>query len=194
MSLYLGIAKPRVLIDAGHGGSQLGAMGICGIFEKNITLKIAIRVSDILQMTHLADTDLVRTSDLDLSLEERLATIGLNKSSLLLSIHANWSPSQDSNGIEIYASTPQGISHEESRHFAHVMQQSFSDYLTNQGRGELQAPFLILQHASIPAILVEVGFLSNPEDCQQLLNPQHIEKISATLARGVLAYLNVKGS
>ena len=218
---------PVVALDAGHGGTQEGAVGICGLREKDLTLALAQRTGDILNASGRVRAVLLRSQDVLLPLEQRSARAHAAGAELLLSIHGNASTSASSQGVETFflatraanrrighlaelenegRQVPQGPqgddpldrvlaglsldhAHRESQALALRVQHTLQRRLHSRGRGVLQAPFWLLWHADMPAVLVEVGFLSHPRECVQLLQAAHREKIAAALSTAVLAHL-----
>lgn len=220
---------PVVAIDAGHGGTQEGATGICGVLEKDVTLSLAQRVNAILEQSGLAKPLLVREIDETLNLSERSARANAAEAALLVSIHANASPSPTARGIETFflsnrAATGRlahladrendglavpvldshdtalqrillGLSldaaHTESQALALKVQSVLSERLHSRGRGVLQAPFMVLLGAQMAAVLVEVGFLTHPDECELLASGEHQDAIAEAIATAVLAHLAV---
>jgi N-acetylmuramoyl-L-alanine amidase len=95
-------ALPRVAIDAGHGGSQSGAVGICGVVEKRVTQALATRVHRILARSGLVEPLLLRRGDETVSLAERSQRANAAGAILMLSIHANASPNAEASGVETF--------------------------------------------------------------------------------------------
>ena len=225
------LALPIVAIDAGHGGLHDGATGVCGLVEKDVTLKLAERTAAILTASRLATPLLLRHGDETLGLTERATRAQEGGAALLISIHANASPSPQARGIETFFLSNQAASgrlqhladrenegirapphrshdvalerilhglsldaaHSESQQLALTTQQVLSKRLGNRGRGVLQAPFMVLLGASMAAVLVEVGFLTHPQECVLLASPTHQETIAEALATAALAHLATQG-
>lgn len=224
-----GAALPVVAIDAGHGGTQEGATGVCGIREKDVTLSLAQRVDAILHQSGLARPLLIRALDETVGLTERSARANAAEAALFVSIHANASPSPTARGIETFflsnrAATGRlahladrendgiampvvdthntalqrillGLSldaaHSESQALALKVQSVLSEHLHSRGRGVLQAPFMVLLGAQMAAVLVEVGFLTHPDECALLASEEHQDAIAEAIATAVLAHLAV---
>ena len=96
------VARPVVVIDPGHGGEELGAVGIDGVLEKEVTLEIAMLLDELLRERLRAKTVLTRTKDLSLPLAERTKIANDSKGDLFISIHANASEYKTAKGIETY--------------------------------------------------------------------------------------------
>lgn len=95
-------AKRRIVIDAGHGGHDPGAVGVKKLYEKDVVLDIALRVKRILKKDPLNEVFLTRETDIYLPLEERTAIANKKNADLFISIHANASPKRSAKGIETY--------------------------------------------------------------------------------------------
>ena len=93
---------PVVVIDPGHGGEHLGAIGSCGVMEKDVTLAIGLELSKIVRANNRAMPLLTRSSDRTLSLEERTHIANRNNAEFFLSIHANASTNREASGVETY--------------------------------------------------------------------------------------------
>jgi len=101
LARQLGLGVRRVVIDAGHGAHDAGAIGIGGLKEKDVTLDLALRVRDILQ-TAGYETVLTRDRDVYLPLEERTALANTSRGDLFLSLHCNASDAGNLHGVETY--------------------------------------------------------------------------------------------
>ena len=221
-------AMPVIALDAGHGGEHEGALGRCGLREKELTLALTQQIAAILQASGRVQVLQTRPSDHTVSLEARAERARSAGASLLLSVHANASTHPGSHGVETFflsraaadqrlahlaqvendghrvpeLSTPAdplaavlaGLSldsaHRESQALALRVQAILQARLHSRGRGVLQAPFWLLYRAEMPAVLVEVGFLSHPEECARLATAGHQALIAGALSTAVLAHLS----
>jgi N-acetylmuramoyl-L-alanine amidase len=170
-----------VIIDAGHGGTDVGATRE-GIYEKDLTLDIAERLESILKKKGL-NVYMVRKSDKYVSLEERVEFSEQKNADLFISIHVNSSVTPEGNGIETHYYTPQ------SYDFAQVVHKEFAAAINSKDRGLFKSKFYVINHTTCPSILVETGFISNPEERQELLTKQRKQKTAEALAKGILKYL-----
>jgi len=93
---------PVIAVDAGHGGTQSGAYGVCGVYEKDVSLGIARDLAELLTASGKVDVRLIRAGDETLSLEERSARANAAGAALFISIHANASDNPVSRGVETY--------------------------------------------------------------------------------------------
>ncbi len=230
MSLtILAAPVPVVVIDAGHGGGQTGAYGVCGVHEKDVTLAIAVELAHVLDASGRAKAVMTRAGDEDISLEERSQRANRADASLLLSIHANASTSASSRGVETFFLSRRAserrhhdlvlrendgrpsesvrtddtlgvilnglrlsAAHTESQQLAMRLQEVLHERLGTRGRGVLQAPFIVLRDAQMAAALVEVGFLTNLEECRLLNSVDYQRQIAQALATATLAHLGVQ--
>jgi N-acetylmuramoyl-L-alanine amidase len=225
------VALPRIAIDAGHGGTQPGTLGVCGVAEKKITRALASRVHAILRSSRLVEPVLLRRADETVSLEERAQRANDAHAVMLLSIHANYSSNHKVQGIEtfflsqreatgrlahladlendglsppIFAKAPQhtpaavqmilqglrlDAAHSESQSLAMRVQRTLSKQLHSRGRGVLQAPFRVLMQAEMAAALVEVGFLSNMEECRRLRHPGYQQTVATAISQAVIMHV-----
>ncbi|KDA54875.1 hypothetical protein EG19_03485 [Thermoanaerobaculum aquaticum] len=209
--------QPLVVLDPGHGGEDEGAKGQGGLVEKNLTLVLSRLLAAQLQKAGVA-VRLTREGDEAMALADRVALANRLQADCFVSIHANASPARGARGAETYfmsaeatdAEAAQAAARENAAagdvqlilwELAHVANMEASSRLAlelqtrlNQlsgirDRGVKQAPFAVLTGTTMPAVLVEVGFLSNPEEEVRLSSPAEQERLAATLAEGILAFL-----
>lgn len=219
---------PVVVIDAGHGGRDPGAIGLSGTYEKNVVLDIASRLAADLQS--VARIKLTRSDDTFLALPERVTIAREAEASLFLSIHADSAPDSGSaRGLSAYilsdtasdsftAKLAAGENQVDQRYGATVTANAaVADILYDltarqtmsaarlareaivRGAGrDLQlldnprrsANFAVLRAPDVPSLLVETGFLSNPDDETILGNADQRNRIAAVLAREIKTVLH----
>ena len=202
-----------VTLDAGHGGAETGAEGEGGAVEKDVVLSIARRFSSILQERLGVRVILTRDGDRNLSLDERAAIANSNKSNLFLSIHADASPRRNARGSSVYflshTSAPTNPSSsgggdldfifwnmaqtahlKQSSRLAEILQDELQAVTGTErvNRGIKQNSIRVLKGATMPAVLVEVGFISNPDEERLLVSPAYQDKLAEALYRGILRY------
>lgn len=170
-----------IIIDAGHGGSDVGATRE-GIYEKDITLDIAKRLETILRKKGF-NVLMVRTSDVYVSLQDRVDFSEKNGGDLFVSVHVNSSVTPEGNGLETHYYTPQ------SYDFAQVVHKEFASAINSRDRGLFKSKFYVINHTTCPSILVETGFISNPEERKELMTTQRKQKTADAIAKGILKYL-----
>ncbi len=175
--------RPRIVIDPGHGGDDPGTIGIDGTREKDIVLPISLDVAEILRKQ---DIDVVMTRDTDnfISLEGRTDLANDINAALFVSIHANAInlSRPDVNGLETYY-------YQSGRRLAELIHWSVFNGVEIQDRGIRRARFYVLRHSTMPAVLVEVGFLTGAEDAARLKDPNHRQRMAESIARGIVEYI-----
>jgi len=189
-----------IVIDPAHGGIDQGAMTNYLVSEKEVTLlekNITLRVAESLKeqlMNIFPNTKIIMTRDEDvfMSLEERTEIVNSlhltkDKRAVFISLHANYSTDKNNRGYEIFIrnETSENLKIAEKVHigFTNVIGE------TLPFRGIQQSDFFILQRISIPAIIIELGFLSNNQDLVLLHSDNGIEYYSTALLQGILAYI-----
>lgn len=229
------IAKRRIVIDAGHGGHDPGAVGLQRLYEKNVVLDIALKLRKILSSDPLNEVFLTRETDVFIPLEERTVIANKKNADFFVSIHANASPGRQARGIETYllnwtdneeankvAARENQISlkkmkamnrkmqmddldiiksdllrqnkRDESIKLAHYIQKSMVSTLDNGNKDTLdlgvkQALFYVLFGARMPSVLVEVSFISNPEEEKLLSKDSYRKQIAEAIAEGLNKYI-----
>ncbi|NJL37828.1 MAG: N-acetylmuramoyl-L-alanine amidase [Leptolyngbyaceae cyanobacterium RM2_2_4] len=173
-----------VVIDPGHGGPDPGAIGINGIREKDIVLPISLEVASLLEQQGV-QVVLTRQDDRDLDLEPRVQIAERANANLFVSIHANAiSMSRpDVNGIETYYYSNDGL------RLAQVIHASVVQNTGSPDRGVRQARFYVIRNTSMPAVLVETGFVTGRDDAPRLADPAYRSQLAGAIARGILLYV-----
>jgi len=172
-----------VMLDPGHGGKDPGAIGIRGLREKDVILPIALRVATLLQQQGVQPV-LTRNNDRFVTLDGRVQMAARYRATLFVSIHANAInlSRPDVNGLETYYySSGAGL--------AQTIHNSVLRSVNIRNRGIRRARFYVLRKTSMPAVLVEVGFVTGAEDAPKLANAQHRERLAVAIANGILQYL-----
>lgn len=175
--------RPRVIIDPGHGGDDPGTIGIAGFREKDVVLPISLDVAEILKKQ---DIDVIMTRDTDnfISLEGRTDLANEVNADLFVSIHANAInlSRPDVNGLETYY-------YKSGRRLAEVIHWSILNGVEIDDRSIRRARFYVLRHSTMPAVLVEVGFLTGAVDASRLKDPNHRRQMAEAIARGIVQYI-----
>ena len=178
-------AKGKIVLDAGHGGSDYGAIRE-GINEKDITLDITQRVDAILRSKGYR-TALVRNDDTFVSLEDRVAFAEAEHPEIFVSIHVNSAVSNDPSGIETH------WYHDYSKELAQIIHKYMVKYIpSSKDRGLFKSKFYVINHTTVPAVLCEIGFLSNPEERNELITDGRKQKTAKAIAEGIIEYLRGK--
>lgn len=180
-----GTSKGKIVIDAGHGGSDYGAIRE-GINEKDITLEITQRVDAILRSKGYK-VALVRSDDTFVSLEDRVAFSEAQEPEIFVSIHVNSAVSNDPSGIETH------WYHDYSKDLAEVIHKHMIKQIpSSKDRGLFKSKFYVINHTTVPAVLCEIGFLSNPEERNELITESRKQKTAKAIAEGIIEYLRGK--
>lgn len=193
------LAGKIIALDAGHGGVDGGAVSKSGEVEKDLNLAIVLYLRDYLQQAG-ALTVLTREGDYDLAKPETKAIArrktqdlmqrveqlsGDKKIDLAISIHMNAMPSPRWSGAQtfFYPSNP------DNQRLATVIQTEIRESLGNTSRIAKKADTVyLLKQLTMPTALVEVGFLSNPEEANLLADEQYQRKVATAIYRGILRY------
>ncbi len=198
-------APVTVIIDAGHGGEDGGAVGVDGVVEKDLNLPIALEVAKLLKRSKVnviltRDGDYAIYSDEAKSTREkkvsdihnRFALIEDTKNAVFVSIHMNHYDSESCSGAQTFYSD----NNEESRELAQKIQTSICKEIqpTNERRIKAATSSIyLLYYAQVPAVLVECGFISNPEESKQLQDSVYQKDIAKSICNGILDYLGKSG-
>lgn len=177
------MVKKKITIDPGHGGVQPGAVGSRKIPEKTITLAIALKVGAHLARCGQA-VNYTRTSDVDVSLAQRCAIANNAKADYFVSIHCNSFSSSSAHGTETwcFAKGKPGESLAKN-----VQAQMVADIkLTDRGVKPCGNGLYVISKTNMPAILVEIAFISNPTEEAILLNPAYQSRFAEDIAKGIL--------
>lgn len=195
-------AGETVVIDAGHGGEDGGAVSVSGAVESQINLAIALRLDALLGL-YGVDTVLLRSSDISLhdsdadtlrekkvsDLHNRVATIEALENPTVISIHQNTYPSERYHGAQVFYANG-----ELSLPLAQLTQTTLREALDPENQRKPAAVaenVYLMNHISCRAILVECGFLSNPQEDLLLQSPEYQTKLAAALAGAYLSYQQV---
>ncbi|MDX1978051.1 MAG: N-acetylmuramoyl-L-alanine amidase [Pseudanabaenaceae cyanobacterium bins.68] len=178
--------KGVIFIDPGHGGRDVGAVGN-GIFEKDVVLPISLQLGRILQQAGYGVV-YARTNDVEIDLEPRVRAAAQNKADLFISIHANSLESRLShvNGVETYFAP--GATR--SKALAEFVHSQIISLTGANDRGVKSARFYVIRNSSMPAILIETGFVTNPREAANLNNPSYQARIAQAIARGIDQFLS----
>ncbi len=175
--------RVSVIIDPGHGGKDPGAIGIGGLREKDVILPISIRVAQILQQNGVQAV-LSRNSDYFVSLKGRVDMAERGNADLFVSIHANsvGLSRPDVSGLEVYY-------YSSGYNLAQSVRRAILNSVNVRDRRVRKARFYVLRKTSMPAILVETGYVTGREDAAKLSSPQYREQMAQGIANGILSYI-----
>lgn len=193
--------KPVIVLDAGHGGLDSGAVGVTGALEKDINLSIVLALRDMLEMSGF---NVVLTRDEDISIydpgiegirnqklndmDNRLKIIQSYPDSIFLCIHQNNYISPDSHGAQMFYNNNNST----NRTLAQIMQNRFKTLQPYNDR-EIKLSgeeLFLLKSNKNPSLMIECGFLSNPEEEANLSSWEYQQKVAFTIYGGVLEYID----
>jgi N-acetylmuramoyl-L-alanine amidase len=184
-----GPGGPLVALDAGHGGSDPGAVGATGLYEKNVNLSLVLRADAHLREAGLR-TVLTRSTDTRVALDARTGRANEACASVFVCVHNNAASSSAANGTETYYWGDGTILSVEGRLLATAVQNSLVKALGSYDRKARTASWLyVLNHTDMPAVLTEVGFLTNPAEEAKLKDPVHVDRAAQAITDGILEYL-----
>lgn len=179
-----------IVIDAGHGGTDAGAMrrapapkGKQGAFvmEKDINLAVAQKLADRLRARG-ATVVMTRSTDVFVSLADRVTMSNGIQPDLFLSVHSNAHISKTMDGIETYYYSPESLCP------AQRIQNALVVGLPESGNWVMQRELYVTHHATVPAVLAEIGYLSHPSKLVLLNTPSYQDRVASSLAQGVVDY------
>ncbi len=200
----LDASYPTVIIDAGHGGEDGGAIGADGSLEKDLNLSIAQKLFDTLTasgincvMTRSEDILLYdRNQDYKgrkkaLDMQARLNIAQKYGDAIFVSIHQNSFPTKKYSGFQVYYSP----NNARSQILAQTLENSVREKLqpnNNRASKSSDGKIYLLDKLSCPAVLIECGFLSNPEECALLRTEEYQKRLCETVSDAIISFLNEK--
>lgn len=171
-----------IVVDAGHGGKDPGALGVAGNHEKDYTLAVANKVVALLKQYPEFQVVPVRTTDVFYELSERVAIANELEADLFLSIHANSFPKPTTGGTETF------YYNANSKTFAQLVHKHLQGATQFPDRGVKASGFYVIKNTKMPAVLTETGFLSNPQENALLTSPVFQDKIAKALVEAIREY------
>ena len=172
--------KNKVVLDPGHGGSDYGAIRE-GINEKDITLDVAQRVASILKSKGYKVV-MTRNDDTFVSLQDRVDFSENESPEIFVSIHVNSAVATEPKGIETH------YYHDYSKELARIIHSHLIKEIDTKDRGLVKSKFYVINHTTVPAILVEMGFLSNSDERAELISDKRKQKTAKAIAEGIIEY------
>jgi len=168
----------KVVVDAGHGGHDGGAISPNGLTEKNINLSVAKFLADFLYKAG-AKVILTRGDDRFIPLPGRVAIANNNKADLFVAVHQNSAANAAANRTETYFHHPQ------SARVAQLVQNELVKYSGNANGGSLQAGFHVIRKTAMRSILTEAGFMSNPTEAARIASADFRKAQAAAIFTGL---------
>ncbi|MEF2964275.1 N-acetylmuramoyl-L-alanine amidase family protein [Paenibacillus sp. M1] len=179
-----GNGKKLVVIDAGHGGKDPGAISVTGNREKDFNLAVALKVEELLKQETDIDFVLTRSSDTYPTLQDRVKIANDLDADLFISIHAN-SGSASASGVETY------YTRSESKALANIMHKYLVQSSGLSDRGVRTASLHVTRETDMPAVLLECGYLSNKSDNALLYTEAFQDSVAAGVVEGIKEYLGM---
>lgn len=175
-----------VVIDPGHGGSDVGATRE-NIYEKDLTLSVSKLLEEQLKKQDVF-TYMTRDKDKTVELSERSDFSNSIEPDVFISVHVNSTVREDIIGLETHWYHPHSLEFAKKVHEKMASSKNLSKWETTD-RGLFQSKFYVINHTNAPAILVEIGFLSNPNERRELIKEKRQEEIAKSIADGIMEYL-----
>lgn len=191
-------SEAYVVIDAGHGGEDGGAVSLTGVRESVVNLAIALRLNDFLHLFGVK-TVMIRTEDVSVYTEgdtiaqrkvsdirNRVRIVENTPNAFLISLHQNQFEQAQYRGAQVFYAD-----NDESRAFAEYLQQQLSTHLDpdNHRACKPAENIYLIEHVSCPAVLLECGFLSNPTEEALLRTDAYQKRLAATVALAIFSHL-----
>lgn len=194
-------SMPTIVIDAGHGGEDGGAVSESGVLEKDINLSIA---NDTSALFYLLGFDVTQTRKTDIALDngedtirkrkvsdmkKRLEIFNSSKENTMISIHQNKFSESKYHGTQIFFSP----NNPKSKQLADSIKYSVKSLLQPDNERECKkadSGIYLLKNTNNPAVIVECGFISNEEECKNLLESQYQKQMAFSITAGFLSYYN----
>ncbi|NOU97294.1 AMIN domain-containing protein [Paenibacillus sp. LMG 31456] len=178
-------AKYKVVIDPGHGDQDPGAKSVTGSVEKEFNLTMGLKVYNLLQKETLIEPLLTRNDDTFIPLDDRASFANNRNADLFVSIHGN-SYTAATTGTETY------YYKSDSDSFAQIMHQHLIAATGLPDRGVRQQPFRVVKVTNMPAVLLEVGYLSNERDSALMFDESFQDKVALAIVAGIKEQLKIQ--
>lgn len=185
-----------IIIDAGHGGEDPGAIGSSGVYEKDINLNIALKLQQFIEqnggivlMSRVDDADMQGSKSNDMRLRKKLREE--NESDVFISIHLNSYPSESCKGAQTFYAND-----ENSKLLAEKIQKNMVNMLdeNNARVAKKLTNVYLLKNVNIPSVIVECGFLSNSREEKLLQDEKYQSKIAMAIFMGINEYFGYNNS
>ena len=179
------VEKKTIVIDPGHGGIDSGAIGINGIKEKNVVLNIALKMARINEsiLDSTLEIYLTRYSDTLISLKDRSNLSKALQADVFISLHCNQADTPKAKGTEVYVSNFNGNNMRKSILIGYEIEKALVDQIGLESRGVKFANFQVLRETvdDCPAVLVEIGFLSNMDESNYVSDDKNLKVVALLL-------------
>ena len=196
-------AEKVIVIDAGHGGEDSGAIGVNGAYEKDLNLTIATMIGEELKnrgytvvytrtedkMLYLPEENIKGMRKIS-DLKNRCKVTEAYEDCILVSIHMNSYGASKYSGLQVYYSDAS----DESKRLATSIQSSVRENLQPENKRQIKngSSLYLLENANGTAVLIECGFLTNETECEKLSQKEYQKELSFSIICGIIEYINVK--
>lgn len=185
-------AEMVVVVDSGHGGSDPGKVGINGAIEKDVNLKIAIKLKSLLEkqgikviMTREDENGLADSKVEDL--KKRVSIINQEKPLLAVSIHQNSYQGESIHGAQVFYFTHS----QEGEKAAKIIQEALLEADSENTRSaKANDTYYMLKKTEVPVVIVECGFLSNQKEADLLVTEEYQQKVAEAVVKGIIKYIS----
>jgi len=182
-----------ICIDPGHGGKDVGAYAN-NLYEKDITLKLAFKIANLLNDYENTEVLLTRQSDVFVGLDDRVKLANDNKADFFYSIHVNAATNIAARGYEDYIHT--SLSNESgTAKIRDIIHEEIKNYIGRYDvpeRGKKKADFMVLRLTKMPAVLTENLFLTNEEDVKLLKDDTFLNGLAESHVKGIAKAFNLQ--
>lgn len=192
------IIKETIVIDPGHGGRDPGKVGINDILEKDINLKVALKLKTLLEqndynvvLTRSDDSGLYSEGDSNkkvADMKKRVEIINSSNAVLAISIHQNSFTMEEIRGAQVFYYSSSGAGKE----YANILQEQLKKTLNDGNKRQAKGndAYYMLKKAQVPIVIIEGGYLSNNKEAQLLNTEEYQEKMAWAIHLGIINYLN----
>lgn len=194
--------NPVIILDAGHGGVDGGAVAADGTSEKNLNLDIVLKMQSYLEKLgykiiltrnedislHSDDAETIRQKKVS-DLHNRLEIIKSNPDSVFVSVHQNYYTQSKYSGAQVFYS----VNNQQSEKLASCIQNSIVSSLQPDNTRKIKPSgdsIFLLSNSTVPSVLVECGFLSNPAETEKLKNENYRMQMAEYICKGIIDYIN----
>lgn len=178
--------KQLIDIDAGHGGTDPGAIGVTGKKEKDFALTMALKIEERLKADKKVTPILTRSSDTFVELKERVKIAKKQKVDGFISIHAN-----STGRVGSATGTETLYTREESKPLANIIHKHLIAATGRADRGVKYQNIHVTRETNMPAILLEVGFINHPDDEKKLFDPAFQDRVADAIVAGIYEYFGI---
>jgi N-acetylmuramoyl-L-alanine amidase len=194
------VSGRKVVIDPGHGGGDPGAKSSSGVVEKHLNLDVALRLKKYLSRVGVYCI-MIRETDRDYfgsgdsygnkkrrDLNHRIEMANQSKADIFLSIHANSFPQTIYHGAQTFYNP----NNPESKRLAETIQEQMVNSLGPNHRKARKGDYRVLELTQMPGVIIEIGFLSNPEEARLLATEQYREQLAQAIYHGLIQYFRTQ--